>query len=109
MLKLKTLNRPLKKFTTSTSKITLPLFSEEVNDFCIKHNITNECIRFYELINETFINIDDISVSVSEDYEIENFQDINFIITLSDEIDNILRLDVISLIKPTQIAPNYSQ
>jgi len=73
--------------------LTLPVFSEEVNNFCIKHNIVNECIRFYELITETFKNIDEMTVYVSEDYEIEDYQHVSFIIDINDEIDNILRLE----------------
>lgn len=91
MLKLKILGQPLRKILNTSLKP--PLFSEEVNNFCIKHDIVNECIRFYELIKETFKDIKSISVSVIEDYEIENYQHISFIIDIDDEIDNVLRLE----------------
>ncbi|MBF0473331.1 MAG: hypothetical protein HQK91_06450 [Nitrospirae bacterium] len=81
------------KIAAASPKPTVPIFSEEVNDFCIKHDITKECIRFYELITETFKDIKAIEVDISADYEIENYEHVSFIIDIDDEIDNILRLE----------------
>jgi hypothetical protein len=83
--------------TTSLTTFTDPLkescsllFTEEILEFCSKHNIYRECCEYHTLFTENFKNIRGIDIYLSEDPEIPNYQHISFILTIADSIENVL-------------------
>jgi hypothetical protein len=74
---------------TSFEKCSL-LFNEDVIKFCAQSGIVRECLQYHKIFLDTFKHIKEITVTISHDYELPDYQKINFILTLSDEIDNVL-------------------
>lgn len=66
-------------------------FNEDVLRFCSEKGISRECLKYYKAFIDTFQNIQRITVSISHDYELQDYAKINFVLTLADEIDNVLR------------------
>ena len=67
------------------------LYTDDVLNFCSKYNLLKECDKYYKYFIETFHNIRDIRVSVSEDHEIPDYRKLSFILTISDSIENVLK------------------
>lgn len=77
---------------TSFEKCSL-LFTEEIIEFCSNHDILSECLKYHKYFVETFKNIQNITVSVSDDHELSDYRKLCFLITLSDDIDNVLKYE----------------
>jgi hypothetical protein len=77
---------------TSFEKCSL-LFTEDVIKFCSKHDILPECLKYHKFFIETFKNIQNITITISDDFELADYQKISFVLTISDEIDNILKYE----------------
>ena len=69
------------------------LLTEDVSKFCSQYGIISECYKYHKLFMETFKNIRGITVTVSCDYEISDYKKISFVLTLCDEIDNVLKYE----------------
>lgn len=77
---------------TSFEKCSL-LFNEDVIKFCSQNGIVHECFKYHNIFIETFKNIQEITITVSHDYELPDYSKINFVLTLSDEIENVLKYE----------------
>lgn len=66
------------------------LFTEEILNFCSKHDIYHECCKYHSLFVERFNYIQKIDVLISEDPEIPDYQKICFVLTIADSIKNVL-------------------
>jgi|GEM_PF-3628920 len=69
------------------------LFNEDVIRFCSQSGIVSECFKYYNTFIETFKNVQGITITVSHDYELQDYAKINFVLTLSDEIESVLRYE----------------
>jgi hypothetical protein len=85
---------------TSLTTLTEPLnelcsllFTEEVLEFCSKHNIYHEYCKYHSLFLESFNHIQKIDVCISEDPEIPDYCHVCFILTIGDSIENVLRYE----------------
>jgi hypothetical protein len=75
---------------TSLERCSL-LFNEDVLRFCSENGISRECLSYYKAFIETFQNIQGITVTISHDYELPDYAKINFVLTLADEVENVIR------------------
>jgi hypothetical protein len=83
----------LSSITSTTLEKCFLLFTSEVLEFCSKHNILSECYKYHKTFVETFKNIKNITVFISEDYEISNYRKVSFILAISDSIENVLNYE----------------
>lgn len=77
---------------TSFEKRSL-LFNEDVIKFCSQSGIVTECFKYHDIFIDTFKNLQGITITVSHDYELPDYAKINFVLTLSDEIENVLKYE----------------
>lgn len=66
------------------------LFSGEVMEYCMQQGLLAAAYRYHDLIKKTFRNIQNITITVAHDPEIEGYTKLRFLVTLSDTAEDVL-------------------
>lgn len=86
-------SQALSTFTDPLKESCSLLFTEDILNFCSKHDIYHECCKYYTLFLDSFKNIQKIDISISLDPEIQDCQHIRFILSISDSVENVLKYE----------------
>lgn len=79
--------------TTKPIPPRFPIFRPDdlsVINFCARHNVFFDSVRYYTAILDQFDNIEAVRVEMAYDHEIEGYEKLRFRVSLADEIAKIV-------------------